>query len=462
MAKYFHIYEACRYGISCSRRNPNHLKEFAHPGDRNYRKGLVFFPSGSRPEFGTLRELFIYFDTDETGFLSQSQFKDTMDVCFQLAGATDVPTDDITSELWAKCEQSDHINFTSFITCAASVGLSLPIGLDTSDDQRICRFRLRDGGICSCPCYAPDRSGSLCECGHKSSMHRSDAAERSSAAEIFGDLAGRLNWKSGETGLVQITDEAMLAQLNELLAKTHKGTDNWTRDRGCKHHGVNMCAADCSMRHRAAVPIGYVLVTAYRNQNPELWTKYSIVKTAIAEECGSRTKEGVPEFVPVTVASVHDLDAPLNSACNEWRLFHGTSLEKCQRICASNFIVSLAGSGATWKDKGSSIGHPLYGYGVYLAEHITKADEYSERIKEGHEHAGLFPALVNRVVGGRVNVVTTDAIDKEKLKTDVFGGFYHSVLGDRVVSLKKPFREVVAYDKDQIFPEFLLIYARQF
>lgn len=33
----------------------------------------------------------------------------------------------------------------------------------------------------------------------------------------------------------------------------------------------------------------------------------------------------------------------------------------------------MAGTGATWKDSGASKGTPLYGFGFYFAERITKA-----------------------------------------------------------------------------------------
>merc|ERR1712048_121436 len=95
--------------------------------------------------------------------------------------------------------------------------------------------------------------------------------------------------------------------------------------------------------------------------------------------------------------------AELVDGCNEWRLFHGSSLTACNGICKDDFAVNLAGSGATWKDPGKNAGTPLYGYGIYLAERITKADEYAKphgpdgdlysvlvpsRWREGQHHHG--------------------------------------------------------------------------
>ena len=35
-----------------------------------------------------------------------------------------------------------------------------------------------------------------------------------------------------------------------------------------------------------------------------------------------------------------------------------------------------------------------------------------------------------------------------------------SVFGDRVKTLGKPYREIIVYDKDQIYPEYLVLYER--
>jgi hypothetical protein len=135
---------------------------------------------------------------------------------------------------------------------------------------------------------------------------------------------------------------------------------------------------------------------------------------------------------------------------------------KAKSICERNFAVEMAGSGATWKESGKDKGVPLYGFGIYLAERSTKADEYAVAIPEGERYAGMFTMIVCRVVGGRTNLVTSNAIDTEKLRTDVFDGPYHSVLGDRVTTLGKPYREIVVYDNHQVFPEFVLIYERAY
>ena len=101
------------------------------------------------------------------------------------------------------------------------------------------------------------------------------------------------------------------------------------------------------------------------------------------------------------------------------------------------------------------LGTRLRRYGVYLAENSTKADEYAERISTG-EGEGLCKVLVVRAVGGLARVVDTNEFDPVALRRDIFDGPYHAVFGDRVKTLKKPYREMVIYDGAQLFPEFVL------
>merc|ERR1711862_1075088 len=183
---------------------------------------------------------------------------------------------------------------------------------------------------------------------------------------------------------------------------------------------------------------GYTLRRVYRNQNSVLWQRYCIAKAAIADECA---RQGLRDH-PTVISSraVDPSEAPLDSSCNELRLFHGTSLSAGRDICGSNFRPALAGSGATWKDPGKDKGVPLYGFGIYLAEHITKADEYARPIADAELGVDLCAVLVVKCVAGNVNVVTSNDIDTAQLRKNVFSGPHHSVLGDRVSSLGKPYR----------------------
>jgi len=469
-------FEACKYGLRCYQRNPAHLKEYVHPGDQNYRAGRVKFRAEQRPEFETLWQLFQYFDADVTGHHTHAQFEAAYAHLVEWMDADPWAVDQAWSQ--AGGEEHGHVTFSQLAMWAKHANLKVPVGVGVPGGVRICRFRLgQDGPRCKCVEFKPVEGGLLCGCcGHKASMHRSDTAELPACG--FGQTANLLlHWKSGFEGLVEVQDERVLGALQDVLSATHKAEDNWTRDRGCRVHGVGAsgCSLACASANRVPVPSAYILRRVLRNQNAELWEKYFITRTAILEECN---RHGSVEFCPQAVLSSHaDLEAPLLDNCNEWRLLHGTTLQACKDICESNFALSLAGAGATWKDGGKDRGTPLYGDGIYMAERITKADEYSAAVSKSAlakliecgalEGGGdvdtltdCYAMLMVRCVGGRTNVITTNAIDREKLRADVFNGQYHSVFGDRVASLKKPFREVVVYDVDQVFPEYVLLYER--
>merc|ERR1712048_1291626 len=130
----------------------------------------------------------------------------------------------------------------------------------------------------------------------------------------------------------------------------------------------------------------------------------------------------------------------------------------CEGICKDNFNVSLAGTGGTPVKAGKSKGRPLYGQGAYFAEAITKADEYARPVAgtKGEE----YHVLICRVLGGRVMYnPSTDGRDPQSVFNDpsqVQKTGHHSVVGQR-----PSFREFVVYDKEQVFPEFILTYKRK-
>lgn len=68
----------CKYGDDCYRKDARHFEQFAHPGDRNYRIGLVVFKSGQRPQLKTLWDAFQFYDLDEPGHLSQEEFSELL------------------------------------------------------------------------------------------------------------------------------------------------------------------------------------------------------------------------------------------------------------------------------------------------------------------------------------------------------------------------------------------------
>jgi len=484
---------ACQYGSKCYRKNLEHLRQYAHPGDRNYRMGMVIFDVRKGvpvpPEFLTLRELFNYCDPDESGHLSKEEFESAWNFIAELPGEHFGGSNHVHERsletAWDLPAGHTHMTFVEFAHWAHKEGINLPMGVDLSDSaKRPCRFQYAGGDRCDCQDFTPaEGSGSLCVCGHKASLHISEVAQLSyEDQEILSALAhkrsntsvslGDIKWnrvdmekiRARRNGVDFVTDPDTLQDLRQLLTLSHKTSNNWTRDRGCALHGRNGCALKCLAAHQAPVPLGYELVRAERTRNASMWHSYVTTRGAIKRDLELGVRGDIP-FTPIEPRSSMNIrgEEPLDPSINEWRLLHGAPWKTVQGISKTGFLLRLAGSGATWKEPGHTAGVPLYGYGCYLAENSTKADEYSTEIVDGlRSDEGCCTMLVCRVTGGFCHVVETNEYDKDQLRKNIFDGNYHSVLGDRVKKLNKPFREIVVYDTTQVFPEFILYYRRLF
>jgi len=101
----------------------------------------------------------------------------------------------------------------------------------------------------------------------------------------------------------------------------------------------------------------------------------------------------------------------------------------------------------------------LYGKGVYFAEASSKSDEYAEEDKEGI-FKGLYAMLVCRVVCGNMRYTDEAIPDREALVDSIVKyRKRHSILGDREKT-RGTYREFVVFDRDQVYPEFAVIYRR--
>jgi len=237
-------------------------------------------------------------------------------------------------------------------------------------------------------------------------------------------------WIGCDNTVVEGVQKMMDASVNKV----------WTRDRG----------RDASNRQKP-VPSGFEVVQVRRNEHCKIWRKYALKKAMIKadlaieggdappkEEFQAKTSLcGTPEFMQ---------DEPLDTSCNEWFLWHGTSYEGAKSICKTDFKQSKAGSATG----------TLYGRGTYFAESCTKADEYAK------EEGGLFTMLLCRVVGGRVAYTAEDVPDQTDLMHKVLHGMYDSVLGDReAIPGKNTFKEFIIYASDQAYPEMIVQYRRR-
>merc|ERR1711971_362315 len=127
-------------------------------------------------------------------------------------------------------------------------------------------------------------------------------------------------------------------------------------------------------RKRTALPRHYRVESVIRNENSRLWQHYYIARGEAQHRLNSMKDLPGEKFREYEVRTHEPLLRfgegivdPVDSRCNEWYLFHGTSEDCAKTICHTGFKMSFAGSHAG----------TLYGRGSYFAESITKADEYS-------------------------------------------------------------------------------------
>lgn len=227
---------------------------------------------------------------------------------------------------------------------------------------------------------------------------------------------------------IEVTDAKLFDELKELMEVSYKKV--WTRDR--RNSGVNK------------VPDGFQLFKAQKNENYGDWKRYYLKRHMMAHTCSLKP------FVQFRALTENAKDIvkrnKLRPYVNEWFLFHGTSTEAAERICESDFTMSLAGSATG----------TLYGRGTYFAESVTKADEYA---KLGSD--GLCAMLVCRVVGGYVLYTDEVEPDAQTLQEKVIAGQYHSILGDRE-RCRNTYKEYIVFDADQVYVDYILHYKRLF
>mmetsp|Transcript_142195 Transcript_142195/g.261938 ORF Transcript_142195/g.261938 Transcript_142195/m.261938 type:complete len:516 (-) Transcript_142195:108-1655(-) len=200
-------------------------------------------------------------------------------------------------------------------------------------------------------------------------------------------------------------------------------------------------------RKGGGVPHRLEVVNVLHNENRALWESYAHARAKILEQCVASNVK--PLGVKTSFADCKAL-GDLDRRANEFLLFHGTRPSSADKICSGDFRIDLAGSGA-----GS-----MYGNGVYFAERSSKGDEYAGDDEEG-VYQGLYAMLLCRVTCGNMlycdDVRPSAAWLTQQCTSD--GACYHSVLGDREKA-RGTYREFIIYDKDQAYPEYVIIYRR--
>jgi len=137
----------------------------------------------------------------------------------------------------------------------------------------------------------------------------------------------------------------------------------------------------------------------------------------------------------------------LDDSVNEYFLFHGTTPEGAFGILESGFKLSFVGS-----HRGT-----MFGRGCYFAECSSKSDEYA---KSGSgQLQNVYGMLVCRVACGELFRVLKS--DLKSIEQAIACGFYDGVFGDREASVGT-YREYVVFTEDVIYPEFIVLYQREY
>lgn len=465
----------CAEGTKCaSRRDEGHLAKCAHPFDTDYLEACK--ARGHEPVQPSLHGLFEWVDADNSGKVSRAELEAAMPLLSKMRGEAM----HLSEGAW-KALDDDGNGAVSFNEFASWGGprLGLPLGV-----QHLFRAGSKGSfycespgcGIFGCPCdgYKPRIGsktqyirqslggalkwsfgigiGDMCEsmlkslatcskCGHKQSAHPEPNL-------LCGEVPCPSYWSSHRSSSSSSDGSRsmdfvplhmpFLGLVQQLFDMTYKNT--WTRDR---------------RKHQPAphnVPRAYRVVRAFRCENTLNWRGYHVRRAQLLQNFADASgREKVTLIGDVKSAVAWDslarpfaADHALAADCNEWYLFHGTTPDAAQNICRTNIKLSLAGG-----NTGS-----LYGRGLYCAESITKADEYSQP-----NAAGEFAVLICRVLGGRVLYTDELEPDPEKLVSSCIEGPYDSVLGDRE-KCRGTYREFVFFDAENMYPEYIVHYVR--
>lgn len=205
-----------------------------------------------------------------------------------------------------------------------------------------------------------------------------------------------------------------------------------------------------------ALPSGLRVRKVQRVEAPALWNRFSRQKRQMAMQ--HRTKPCTPVEncrgleCAGKVRTQHIVEAgpgtlgPCDSSVNEHYLFHGTSPQGALGIIREGFQLSRAGESTGM----------LFGPGAYFAEASSKFDEYAD----ADEFSGMRAVLVCRVLCGEM-FRTLNKLNPDVLVDPTFVDSYDSVLGDREASVGT-YREFVVFKQEQIYPEFLVLYDREY
>jgi len=209
------------------------------------------------------------------------------------------------------------------------------------------------------------------------------------------------------------------------------------------------------------LPVSFRLAHVLRVENSALWMQFA----ARRHQLQSRRSEG-DDVGCVTRA---ELSAGANSSLlaeaalppemaellgdGEVYLWHGTALQSAARICKEGFSLKYSGSKRRL----------MFGRGIYLAECSSKSDEYAGSERNDPMYQGLHCMLLCRAVLGNVlrRTGSEGTQELQEINEALASGKYNALLGDRQAAVGT-YREFILFGEDQVYPEYLVLYRREY
>jgi len=193
------------------------------------------------------------------------------------------------------------------------------------------------------------------------------------------------------------------------------------------------------------VPEGLHVLKVLRMEDSQRWTEYLAAQERVRLDCSLEPRLGRV----CGVKTVDGLPAPERSRLcrdvNEVYLWHGCSPSVVHSVALSGFPKEL-----------HAFNHGTFGHGAYFVEDSDHADEYSSDDKEGY-YRGYYAMLLCRVTLGRAQILQgPDPIAESRIGP---GRPFDSAIGPVPCSFGA-FREFMVTDRDQVYPEYAVIYER--
>jgi len=298
----------------------------------------------------------------------------------------------------------------------------------------------------------------------KSLMHSPDAA-----MAVVQGLGHKVNFESGASALkycagveVDSDDDSIAVIVNEDVPRywTHQDrfSDFDTKEpvpaemqEAIQRLLDQTFVATATRDRKDPMPTRLKLVSVHRIEDRAMWNRYAHKRSEIAaeRECCTLLEqmEGSGHAKTMQALGIN-VRRRLKNDINELYLFHGTSPTGALGIREDGFNLSLAGSSAGC----------MFGPGAYFAEASSKSDEYARSDPSGI-FQGLCALLLCRVTCGEMFYITTS--DVPAIDEAVASGDFDSVLGDRE-RVRGTYREFVAFDSAQVYPEYVVIYERKY